>query len=153
MKLTMLSLTFLGLTIVGFGSEADAIPAFPRDLTCVTISGKQVTLRSNNGFWSQAQNGRYKVELLITQEGNTTALSVNAVNNEAQRVRGNDEGLKEYIFLSESGEAVSLSLEFNAPHGLATSTKKFVGVTASGEILVDANRDSCDVIFYPRTEI
>ncbi len=145
----MKKLAMIGLMIVGFGFESHAIPAFPRDLSCATAAGGQVTLKSNNGFWSQAQEGRYNVQLLV----GTDVLSPIFVNNVAQRVRGNDEGLREYVFASDTGGQVSLSLEFNAPYGAATSIKTFRGVTATGDVLVDASRDTCEVIFYPRTEI
>ncbi len=149
----MKKLAMIGFAVLGLSSAAHADPAFPRDLKCVTSSG-EVTLRSNNGFWSYAQNGRYNVQLLITQNGQTETLKVASVNNEAQRVRGNDQGLRKYLFVSQDGEpAVSLSLEFNAPYGVATSIKTFLGTTSTGETLVDANRDSCEVIFYPRIEI
>ncbi|MDZ4662677.1 MAG: hypothetical protein SGJ18_13775 [Pseudomonadota bacterium] len=149
----MKKIVMIGLAIVGMSFETHADPAFPRDLTCVTNSGDQITLSSNNGQWSQAQNGRYNVKLLVTQGGQTETLAVSSVNNRAQHVRGNDEGLREYVFISKNGEEVKLSLEFNAPYGLATSIKTFLGVTSAGAVLVDAKRDSCEVIFYDRIEI
>ncbi|OQW49144.1 MAG: hypothetical protein A4S09_03515 [Proteobacteria bacterium SG_bin7] len=149
----MKKLAMIGLAVLGMSFESYADPAFPRDLKCMTASG-EVTLQSNNGFWSYAQNGRYNVQLLVTQRGQTETLSVLSVNNVAQRVRGNDVGLRQYVFASKDGkQVVSLALEFNAPYGLATSIKTFLGTANTGEVLVDANRDSCEVIFYPRIEI
>lgn len=149
----MKKMTLIALAVMGMSFVAHADPAFPRDLKCATGTG-EVTLKSNNGFWSHAQNGRYNVQLLVTQDGQTETWSVLSVNDVAQRVRGNDQGLRQYVFKnSDATRFVALALEFNAPYGVATSIKTFLGTTSTNETLVDANRDSCEVIFYSRIEI
>jgi hypothetical protein len=138
-----------------FGLSAYGVPAFPRDLVCDIGSQQTVTLKSNNSFWSHAENGKYSVSLVIDSDAGQEVLSVAQVNNEAQRTRGNDAGLREYIFVSEEGEEFFVQLEFNAPSGQATGLKKFrvFSLSLSFEHSQRTLNGICDVIFYGRTEI
>lgn len=151
-KLTMSSL--LGILIAGLSFEANAIPSFPRDITCVTQSGEAVQLASNNGFWSQAENGRYNVQLSVDSgNGAAQVMSPVQVNNDAKRVRGNDEGNRRYIFVSPQGQAYHVELEFNIQNGRAAGIKIFRVVSSGFQLQYPQSGVTCKVSFHSQIEI
>ena len=151
-KLTISSL--LGLLITGLSLEANAIPSFPRELACVTQSGVAVQLVSNNGFWSQAENGRYNVQLSVANgNGAAHVMSPVQVNNDAKRVRGNDEGNRRYIFVSPQGQEFQVELEFNTQNGRAAGIKVFRVVSSGFQLQYPQPGVSCNVSFHGQIEI
>jgi|GEM_PF-6842745 len=136
-----------------FCFSANAIPSFPRDLKCTTSAGVEITLKSNNSLWTQSQNSRYKVTLDV--DGNVD-MPTSWTNNRATHTRGNDTGVREYIFNSLTGESFFVTLEFTAPFGKATGIKSFR--VRSNSIQFDHTQSSlrgdvCNVTFYSRTNI
>jgi hypothetical protein len=138
-----------------FAFSAYAVPAFPRDLVCDISPEQTVTLKSNNGFWSYAENGKYSVSLVIDSNAGQEILSVARVNSEAQKTRGNDKGNRKYVFVSEEGTEFYVELEFNAPFGRATGLKKFrvISPNLQFEHSQPTLNGICDVNFYGRIEI
>jgi hypothetical protein len=149
----LLALSLLVLSVTTISLNAEAIPSYPRDLTCLSAQGAQVQLQSNNGFWSLAQNGRYYVQLLVRQNGLTEIAIATYVNSQAQATRGNDQGIRKYVFTTSTGATYSVVLEFIAPFGLAKGIKTFTVTGPQSNINIDASIDSCSVKFYPRIEI
>jgi hypothetical protein len=136
--------------------ESIAIPSTPRDLECRNRHGDEVILRTNNGFWSFAQGGRYWVALTLDKmDGGLETLEFVSANNEAQRTRGNDVGNRRYVFKSAAGEFFNVELEFIAPFGAAEAIKIF-RVSSPNFHFKHTNKGSdglCRVVFHEKTEI
>jgi len=148
---TLTSLSFACL-LFSFCFSAQAIAAFPRDLVCETNSGVEIALKSNNSLWTD-NGGNHKVTLDVDGSLDMPAAWV---NNRATHTRGNDQGLREYIFTSVSGETFHVSLEFHAPFGQATGIKAFKVRSVNVQFFRSQrslSSDVCKVVFYQRTEI
>lgn len=142
-------LKVMTLLIASSAVSSYAGPSFPRDLTCSTPAGDQVQLVSNNGFWAQAENGKYHVELVLKLKGNQSeTLSPVFVNEAAQLTRGNDEGLKQYVFQGAQGNDVFVELEFVTSHGVATTIKKFQVFSSDFQLLFDQNASGACQLKY-----
>jgi hypothetical protein len=135
---------------------ASAIPSFPRDLVCRNRAGTEITLSSNNSFWSHAENGRYSVELIIDDiDDGIQVLNLTSANDKARHTRGNDQGNRRYVFESDSGQKFQVELEFVAPHGQATAIKIFEVKSSKLNFkhTQTGSDGNCRVVFHPRTEI
>ncbi|MEQ1665425.1 MAG: hypothetical protein ABL927_08630, partial [Bdellovibrionales bacterium] len=112
MKIVLL----LVASILG-ASNAIAVPSFPRELSC-HFDGQGFVLKSNNSLWSQALNSRYHVQLQINlPNGAGDVAKASWANDVASSTRGNDQGLRQYVFTGSNGEKYFVELEFNTPFG------------------------------------
>ena len=147
-KFTISSICFLLIN-----NFAHAIPSYPRDLECETNEGLRITLSSNNGFWSQAENGRYSTTLSI---GNSAKINPVWINFKSGHTRGNDVGERQYIFSNIDGETFFVQLEFKAPYGEAVGIQNFSVMSSKIQFSHSQPRlkgEVCNVKYYPRIEI
>jgi hypothetical protein len=153
----MKKLSVIGLIVLSTLSislNALAIPSFPRELSCQSTADLSIVkLQSNNGFWSIAENGRYNVALVISKNGSTEIATAKWTNANAKITRGNDAGLKQYVFTTTSGTEYQVNLEFFAKFGQATGLKIFTVTSTPSDINIDAAADDCGIQLFPRIEI
>lgn len=149
MKSLAILVATIGLVMISL--TAQARPMFPRDLKCETESGSILTLKSNNSLWSE--NRDHKVSFLVDHSSEMPAIWTNL---KATHTRGNDTGIREYIFLSKDGENFHVTLQFYAPFGQAVGIKNFSVRSQSIQFSHSQRRlrsNVCNVTFYSRVDI
>lgn len=145
-------LFFVALTmIVGF--SAQAVPSYPRTLSCTLNNGTVISLYSNNGLWAHYPLQNHFVSLTITNPYlGPDSMPALAVNNKATHTRGVADGFRKYVFGNTGSSPAFVELEFHTPYGVVTGIKTFV--VEKDLLKFNANKDSkCTITHHDPIEI